>query len=101
MHGRSKTIVVAITLLLSLAARTALAEDTYEGKIAEAAGTKLLVLSRSGETVEFAISGDCKITRNGKKASVDDLVVGDSVKVEASRSGESLTAKSIDAVAAE
>jgi hypothetical protein len=101
MSARSKTLLVAVAILVCSSARLAMADDTYEGKLVQAAAGKLMVLGKSGESLTFEVSADCKITRNEKKAQLEDLVMGDRVVVQSARKGEMLVAKSIAAMAAE
>jgi thiamine biosynthesis lipoprotein ApbE len=101
MSPRPKTLLVAAALLMCLSARLARADDVYEGKVVEVTAGKLMVLGKSGETLKFDVPSSCKITRNEKKANLDDLVAGDRVTIQSTRKGETLTANSIAALAAE
>jgi hypothetical protein len=90
-----------ICLILGLGVSTALAMATYEGKVVLAGDAKLTVVETDGDNVEFVVSKETKITRDGKPAKLSDLEPGDSVRVTAEMSRTKLVASVIEARTAE
>jgi hypothetical protein len=101
MLGRVMSVFVIAMLIVSASAIPVLADDSHEGRVSSAGMGKLMIMNRNGETETFTVPDSCKISRNGKEAKLDELAIGDAVKVEANRNGENLVAKSIEARAAE
>jgi hypothetical protein len=61
----------------------------------DAAGGKLAVKNAKAEVVTFTISADVKISINGKKAALADLVAGQDVAVKYCGAAESMVVKSV------
>ncbi|HWC89992.1 MAG TPA: hypothetical protein VG433_10060 [Pirellulales bacterium] len=87
---------------LLLASSLALAATRlYEGKVIVAAGGKVTVVDKDGDNDDFVVTATTKITRDAKPAKLEDLEVGDRVKINAQSKGTELVASDIEARSAE
>ena len=59
--------------------------EVHRGKVVLAGDGKLVISDVDDANEMFAVADDARITRNGKDASLSDLVAGDSVVVTAKR----------------
>ena len=94
-----KKLTVATTMLAValLAAGTAAAADSMEGKIVSAFGQRLTMTDDAGAQHVLTISDDAKITLDGKEAKLADLKAGFNVKAEVEKDGTALKATKIEA----
>ena len=88
------SVVVASTL-------RAAPTEMYQGNIA-AVGTKsIMLISRQGENLSFAVADDCMVMLDGKQVSLTMLGIGNTVRITAALDGTARVAKRIDARAVE
>lgn len=99
--GLMLAIVAVVALVwLTAPAPAAPAEEVHEGKVVAVTKDTLTVLdNRDDDNDAFVVSGETKITRNGKPASLKEIEVGDLAKVTARPMGEKLLALTIQAKA--
>lgn len=76
-------------------------EDIREAKVVRAGKGKIEIVEKDGDTVILSVSDSTKITRNDKKAILEDIKEGDIVNIKAQLRGSTLAALSIDATAPE
>ena len=77
-------------------------EEVHEGKVIAVGADYITVMdSKDDDNDKFSVTGETKITRNGKPAKLSDIQVSDRAKVTAVQTGQKLIAQSIVANAAE
>jgi Cu/Ag efflux protein CusF len=76
-------------------------EEIREAKVVRAGDGVLEIVEKDGDNVTLKVPASAKVTRNEKKASLEDLKQGDIVDIKASRQGDKLIALTIDAIAPE
>jgi hypothetical protein len=74
---------VASLLLIALFAVPALANAVHEGKVVSVddGDNKIIVLIKGSDEREFKIDEKCEVTLDGKKAELDQIEEGASVKL--------------------
>jgi hypothetical protein len=87
--------------ILLIAGSASAASRLYEGKIVAVSDGRIMVVDKDGDNDEFLVTSSTKIMRNGKSAKLNNLEVGDRVKINAQSKGTSLEASDIEARAAE
>ncbi len=90
-----------MTSAIGLPCALAADEDIHEAKVVRAGDGKLEIVEKDGDNVTLSVPASAKITRNEKRASLEDLKQGDIVDIKVSRQGGKLVALSIDAISPE
>jgi len=101
MHAAGCLGLAVIGSAIGLPRAMAADEEIREAKVVRAGDGVLEIVEKDGDNVTLRVSASTKITRNEKKASLEDLKEGDVVDIKASRQGGKLIALSIDAIAPE
>lgn len=92
---RLHVAVVIIIAVFGLLAPILLASDTIEGRVMIVGSTKLTVMADGIHS--FTVASRAKITRDGEKAKLEELQIGDYARVTAERSDHGPVAIAIDA----
>jgi len=90
----SKVLQIAVMLLIVLPAWVMAATMT-EGTVMGTGPANLFVMTKSGEHIEFAVSTNTRIMRDGQPAKIDELQPRDHVSVAASEGNDSRVATEI------
>ena len=69
--------------------------DTQRGTVTGNNGTQLTVKSADGFTATYTVGSSTVIRKDGAKATVGDLKVGDTVGVVGVKSGDTVTARAV------
>lgn len=69
--------------------------DVQRGNVVLASASQLQVKSVDGFTASYAIGGDTKVRKAGKRSSIGDVHSADKVVVIATKNGSTTTAKSV------
>lgn len=94
----ARRLFCMVAVLALLGSPLLLAAEVHSGKVISVGKSSITVRDdRDGENDVIQVTGDTKITRNGKPAKLTDIAVGDKCKVEATDVQGKLQAKSIEA----
>lgn len=88
---------IAGMMVLPAAWAASVADVMHMGKIVAVDDKGLSIVDSQGENERFEVSSETKITRNGKTATLDELQVGDTVKLTARRQAGGWLAVTIEA----
>lgn len=88
---------IAGVLVSPAAWAASVADVMHMGKIVAVDDEGFSIVDSQGENERFAVSPETKITRNGKPAALDELQVGDTVKLMARRQAGGWLAVTIEA----
>jgi hypothetical protein len=91
--------LAGVTIPSTLLSAVLLAAPTemYQGKIAAIGDKTVMLISREGDNLSFAVAADCMIMLDGKQVSLGMLGVGHMVRIAATLDGTTRVAKQIDA----
>ena len=101
MHAAGCLGLAVIGSAIGLPRAMAADEEIREAKVVRAGEGQLEIVEKDGDNVTITVPASAKLTRNEKKASLEDLKEGDLVDIKASRQGTKLVALTIDAIAPE
>jgi hypothetical protein len=72
---------MVLTLVVVLLTLPALADEVHEGKVVAVGEKSITIQDKEGENETFAVDEDCKITHDGKPATLKEIDDGDMAKV--------------------